>query len=389
MFTRVRPRRTLRLSVVASTALAGGALTLLGASLFGCGTDTSDVFQTGGSAGAGNSTNTGGSAGQGGAGGAGGGQGGTGAGTTGSENCLDGADNDDDGDVDCADDDCTAGFACVDEAPSGWSYAWTAEGDAAPGACANGSAPEALFTDPAGAAECSACTCGDVQGAACSMPGLQCYPNLTMCLGGGDNWSGAFQNGATCAKPTNLLGFAGALACRLNGAATVTSPGSCPPSVSELQNKEPFAGKITACAAKTSNGGCGAGSACAPKPAATESLCIRQEGEHACPDGFSQVVSYKSAADTRACSACTCEAGTTCAGGLYRFHDLDNCVAEGASTAPIALDSDTCRNVTGQLDSNSWSIEAVPATPSGNCTAKGGQPTGELTPEGAVTFCCK
>ncbi|MDC3953187.1 hypothetical protein KEG38_05000 [Polyangium jinanense] len=394
MFSRVRPRRTLRLSIVASTAMAGGALTLLGASLFGCGTDTSDVFQTGGgSAGAGNTTNAGpgGSGGQGGGGqgGGGGGQGGAGAGMSGSEDCLDGADNDGDGDVDCADADCTEGFTCVDEAPAGWSYTWTAEGDATPTSCEPGFQPEELFTDPAGAAECSACTCGDLQGAACSTPGLQCHTNSNNCFGGGESWSGAFQNGA-CAKPTNLLGFAISLSCRLNGTAMVTSPGSCPPSVSDFQNKEPFAGKITVCDAKTSNGGCGAGSACAPKPAAdTESLCLRQEGEHACPNGFTQVVSYKSATDTRACSACACESDTTCTGGQYVFYDLDMCVAEGASTARIAVDSNTCRNVSGQLDSNSWSVEQVPAMPSGSCTPTGGAPTGEVTPEGAVTFCCK
>ncbi|MDC0749180.1 hypothetical protein [Polyangium mundeleinium] len=386
----------MRLSVIASTALAGGALTLLGASLFGCGTDTSGVFQTGGSAGAGNNTNTGsggsagagGQAGGGGQGGNGGGQGGAGAGMTGSEDCLDGKDNDDDGDVDCEDDDCTAGFTCVDEAPSGWSYAWTAEGDTPPPSCGNGPAPEELFTDPAGAAACSACTCGDLQGAACSMPGLQCHPNSNSCFGGGESWTSAFQNGATCVKPTDLLGFAGLLSCRLNGSAMVTTPGICPPSASDFQNKEPFAGRILACAAKTSNGGCGAGAACAPKPAMdTESLCIRQEGDHACPDGFSQVVSYKSATDTRACSACSCAPPTTCTGGQYRFFDYDMCTEGGDN--PIAVDSNTCRNVGASLDSNTWSIQQVLATPSGVCTATGGQPIGELSPEGAVTFCCK
>lgn len=390
MVSRVRPRRTLRFSVVASAALTGGALTLLGASLFGCGSDTSGVFQTGGSAGAGNSTNTGsgGSAGAGGQGGAGGGQGGAGAGMSGSEDCLDGADNDGDGDVDCADADCTEGFTCVDEAPEGWSFAWITNGDAPPVACSGGPADE-LFTNLAGPAECSACTCGDLQGAACSMPGLQCHPNSNSCFGGGESWTGAFQ-GDACAKPTDLLGFAASLSCRLNGAAMVTSKGSCPPSVSDFPNKEPFGGRIILCDAKTSSGGCDAGARCAPKTTEPlESLCIRQDGEHACPGGFTQVVGYESATDTRACSACACEAATTCMGGQYVFYDLDNCAEQGASTPRIAVDSNTCRNVSGQLDSGSWSVKPVPATPSGGCTATGGAPTGELTPQGAVTFCCK
>ncbi|MRG96799.1 hypothetical protein [Polyangium spumosum] len=384
MSTRVRPRRTLRLSLGASAALWGGTFTLLGASLFACGTDTTGVFQTGGSAGAGNTPSAG-PGGSGGAGGQGGGQGGSGAGMTGGEDCLDGADNDGDGDADCADADCTEGFSCV-EAPEGWSLAWTTEGDAPPAGCGDAT-PEELHTDPAGAAACTACTCGDLQGAACSTPGLTCHPNSTGCFGGGDDWSGPFQN-ATCAKPTDLLNFAFTLSCRLSGEATLTAPGSCAPSVSDFPNQEPFGGHVLACDVKSSSGGCGAGAKCAPKPAAAESLCLRQEGEQACPDGFTQIVSYKSAADTRGCSACACESAATCAGGAYRFYDADSCML-GGNANPIDINNDTCRNVSTLLDASSWSIEAIPAMPSGSCTPTGGAPTGELTPEGAVTFCCK
>ena len=389
MPSRVRPRRTLRLSVLASATLAGGTLTLLGASLLGCGTDTAGVFQTSGSAGAGNTmvTGSGGTGAQGGGGGVGG-TGGAGAGMPGAEDCLDGADNDGDGDADCADADCTEGFTCVD-APEGWSLAWTTTEATAPASC-KGPPPEELFTDPAGAAECAACTCGDLEGAACGSPGLACYAGNGGCFGDADNWTGVFQNGA-CAKPTNLLDFTNQLSCRLSGAAAVTAPGSCPPSVSDFPNKEPFGGRVLACDAKVSAGGCGAGSACVAKPAAaTESLCLRQKGEQTCPDGFTQIVSYTSATDTRACSTCACESEVTCTGGRYVFHDPDMCMPPGAGhSQPINVDSNTCRNVSGQLDSGSWSAEAQPAMADGSCTPTGGAPTGELTLEGAITFCCQ
>ncbi len=395
----IRLRRTFGASLVTS-ALPFGALVLLGSSLLACGSDTTGVFQSGGSAGSGSTTTgpggnggSGGQAGagggQGGQGGSGGGQGGSGAGMTGVEECLDGKDNDGDGDADCADDDCTAGFTCVEEAPAGWSYAWTEEADGAPAEpCADGSTPEELFIGLAGPAECSACTCGDLQGAACSAPTLSCHPGSTNCGGTAEDWSGAFQNGA-CAKPTDLLGFTGSLSCRQGNPAAVTSPGSCAPSMSDFSNKELFAGRIYACGAKASGGGCGAGSTCAPKPAdPAESLCIRQDGDQACPAGWTEAVQgYKNATDMRGCSACACASAATCDGGLFRFYDFNMCMQGGDPTT--AVDNTTCRNVSALLDSITWSIQAIPPMVGGGCAATGGAPTGEVVPEGTVTFCCQ
>jgi len=390
-----RSRRTFEPSRTASAALLCG-VTLLGASMIGCGADSAtDVFQSGG-AGANTAVTTGSSSGQGGSGqggsgqggsGQGGsGQGGSGAGTVGSENCLDGIDNDGDGDTDCADTDCNDGYACVDEAPEGWTYSTTEPADGGePTPCADGSAPEELFTGKAGPAECSACSCGPLEGASCSMPTLECAPGSNSCNGGTD-WSGAFQNGA-CAKPSLGLNFS--LSCRQSSPAAVMEPGSCAPSASDFANKEPFAGRVRACSSKSNGGGCGAGSVCAPKPAsATQSLCIRQDGEQACPAGFTKAIQgYQNGTDTRACSACSCASAATCEGGVFRFYDFNGCSAGGDN--PIVVDDGTCRNLTSLLDSGSWSVEAVPVMVGGGCTAQGGEPTGEVQTEGAVTFCCQ
>jgi hypothetical protein len=222
------------------------------------------------------------------------------------------------------------------------------------------------------------------------MPKLTCFAGSGTCGGTAADWSGPFANGA-CQKPTNLLGNAFSLSCRLDGQATVTQTGSCQPSVSDFQNKETWGGKIAACAT-TAGGGCGQGSACVPKsPTPTQSLCIRKDGEEACPAGFAATtVGYKGGTDTRGCEPCSCESNATCTGGTYAFLDNDNCQPPGTGNSQnVNIDNATCRNVSNQLDFGSWSVQANPPMPGGSCAPSGGQPTGAVMPDGAVTFCCK
>jgi hypothetical protein len=385
-------------------------LALLGVALSGCGADTTGVFQseTGGSQGSTStgsaSTGTGGNGGggvggAGAAGGAGGSStsstGGMGGGSGGAEDCLDGKDNDGDGQVDCADSDCTAGYTCVDAAPQGWEgYFLVEQGDypIADPACATGTTPQVFYAEPAGPAECSACTCGDLQGAACSPPQLSCYSG-GQCGGNAIDWTQALADG-TCQKPTNLLpngGFTG-LSCKQTGQAQVKSAGSCAPSTSELTNKDPWKREIVACASPGAGKGCGGKSACVPKPVeAGQSVCIRRDGAEACPAGWTAAVQvFQNGTDSRACGACECAAQTSCAGGVYTFHDTNGCTPAGAgNTPPIDVNDGTCRNVGGQLDQGSWSAQATLPQPQGACTPKGGAPSGAMQPEGPVTFCCR
>lgn len=380
--------------------LSFATFALLGLALPACGADTGGVFQgeagsTSGTPTSSASTGTGGAGGQGGqAAGTGGqasGTGGQGGGQTGAENCLDGVDNDKDGDVDCADADCNAGFAC-EEAPSGWEFVFKEDlpADTQPplAPCADGSAAEELFIGPAGPAECAACTCGPIEGAACSFPKLTCSPGSTGCGGTGADWTAGAQS-AACAKPANLLGLNFQLSCRMAEAPGVAQEGTCAPSVSDFSNKGSFSGALRVCAT-SAGGGCGQGAACVPKaPEPNLSLCIRRDGEEACPAGFTATTAYKSADDSRGCSACTCAPKTTCEGASYRFFDPDNCTTGAGLDNPIDVNNTTCRNISPLLDSNSWSVQANAPKPGGSCDPAGGAPTGQVDAQGAVTFCCK
>lgn len=402
----------------ASLIVAGSSIISIGLVISACGADTDGVFQSstsgnsGGSpplTGASSSSGDGGasssSSGQGGNGSSSSGQGGasssgqggsagqtsssssssSGSGTT--EDCLDGLDNDQDGAIDCADDDCTVGFTCTDEAPTGWTSVTLDQGTGAPPAptpCIGGTIAESLFTGPAGPPECSACTCGDLAGTTCKAPGLNCYLGSSGCNFGQQDWTNNFQNG-NCAKPD--IGFNVLLSCRLSGTTSVDQTGSCPPSTSDFSNKDTWSGWVQACQIQTVGGGCASGTVCVAKPSGTQSLCIRQDGQQTCPAGWKTVDAYTDGTDDRTCAACSCTANPTCTGGTYQVFDSNNCDPNGGN--PITVDNNTCRNVSAQLDNNTWSVQKNPPTVGGSCTPQGGEPKGSVQPKGPVTFCCK
>jgi hypothetical protein len=387
----------------ASFAITGSSPVLLGLMLTACGVDTEGVFQStprttgassssgssgGGESGSSSSSGQGGassSSGQGGSVGQTSSSSSSGSGTT--EDCLDGLDNDLDGTIDCADTDCTTGFTCTDEPPTGWTSVALEQGMGAPPPpmpCDSGAMPESLFTGPAGPAECSACSCGALAGNTCNAPGLSCFVGSNNCGNGQQDWTNNFGNG-NCAKPD--IGLTGSLSCRLSSATAVGQTGGCPPSMSDFQNKDTWAGWAQACAIKTGSGGCAPGRVCAPIPKDTQSLCVRQDGQQQCPAGWKSVDAYVDGADDRSCSACSCMANPTCTGGTYQVLDFNNCDAGGSN--PITVNSNTCVNVSGQLDSFSWSVQKNPPVAGGACTAQGGEAQGSVQPKGPVTFCCK
>jgi len=410
-----------------SIALTGSVIILGAFMLPACGADTDGVFQStagantssssgnGGEAGAGQGGNGSSSSGQGGmsassSSGQGGGpsgsssssgQGGSAGQSTSSsssssssssgsgmpEDCLDGLDNDLDGDIDCADSDCTTGFTCTDEAPTGWTSVALEQGMGAapmPMPCPDGTIEESLFTGPAGPAECSACTCGALAGNTCNAPTIACFPGSNNCGSGQQDWTNNFANG-NCAKPD--IGFTGSLSCRLTSAATVGQSGACPPSMSDFGNKDTWAGWVQSCGIKTGNGGCGTGKVCTAKPLDTQSLCIRQDGQQMCPGGWNPVEAYLGGVDDRSCAACSCTSNASCTGGTYQVFDSNGCAAGGDN--PITIDNNTCRNVSALIDFGSWSIQRNPPMAGGSCTPQGGEPTGSVQPKGPVTFCCK
>ena len=114
--------------------------------------------------------------GQGGAGGAGGSTSTTGATL---EDCSNGADDDGDGQEDCADSECgDQGYTCITSAPVGWTgyfALYTAASGNLP-ECPNEFPSTIPYTGKSGLvafqAACNPCSCGAVEGEACDLPNV-------------------------------------------------------------------------------------------------------------------------------------------------------------------------------------------------------------------------
>jgi hypothetical protein len=296
------------------------------------------------------------------------------------EDCSNGVDDDGDGKVDCADDDCSA-RSCLGAAPDGWSgpAVLYVGSDKAP-ACIGAYPSEALrggVDVSASAAECSACSCS------------QAAPGCSTFLGFG---AGAQANcsDAACKAQIDSSCVELSSSC-LNGLATgyvqtELPPGaaSCMPSAQSAVVADPAFGQhVLACAAsELRRGGCGPGNLCAPAAPFTGPYCIVQPGDLACPAGpySDKRVYFTAIDDSRDCSACTC--GSDCSYTWKIFDDADTSCQTPLATKTSAGE---CVMVTPSSSKLRFGVEITGA---GTCTPSGGQPTGSAAASGPVTACC-
>ena len=368
----------------------------------------------------GGTSGTGGTAGTGAGGTAGTGTGGTGAGGTsggsgvggtggtvdpGPEDCLDGLDNDNDGAVDCEDTECQVqGYACAPPVPvlDGWSgYFRLDQQNASDPQPAKNPCPDPSVTaeryvrDPGGPAQCEACSCGPLGGAACKPPPIECAYGDSSCSGA--TARPEFESG--CANmPTGSMGGSHRVSCRLTGTSTVGNPGSCTPSAApDFTNKLLYNLVVDACPFYFgSTNGCTDGDVCA-EPGGGDydgALCVQKPGDIAeCPADFpTRLLVFKGATEGRSCSDCGCApdiASITCAGGSYKVWDDNGCNGCAICAAETYVDSTNCKDLTDWADNSRISIRAqTPPALGGACNPTGGTPVGAVLTDSPVTFCC-
>jgi hypothetical protein len=247
--------------------------------------------------------------------------------------------------------------------------------------CPDDSTPERYMSGPAGVAECAACTCANQTGGACGTAPLICSDTSTNCSNASD------MTGIAAGGCDNGDGSKTKLSCFI-GNIPVLAAGTCAPSVSDFANKDTWQNVNDVCRILGKDG-CGADQACVPGGTGDYSgfVCIEAPGELDCPPDWGvRTVAYKSATDDRACSACQCAPDpTVCVDAEYTFYDGPWC-----TLGDKKVGTSQCTDVSSLLDFGVWSAKQTrDPYATGTCTPSGGQATGSVTPQGAITFCCR
>ena len=228
----------------------------------------------------------------------------------------------------------------------------------------------------AAAAQCS-CECGPVTGAKCGSPMVNFYSNGN-CM---QSCSPASQVIASSCTTIDVNGCGGMHFTLTPGAAS----GSCAPvSTTTLPGLE-WRANVRLCGMPSPppTSGCEAGQLCAPQaglPFETV-YCVARTGQWACPSGYPALRTYyASYVDSRACSACTCEAptGIQCSAMVSTFGDPACNGATMQEAAPAAC--------SGAGLKAAMTMRTTAA--GGACGPSGGIASGTVAPSTPTTVCC-
>ena len=296
------------------------------------------------------------------------------------EDCGNAADDDGDGQLDCADADC-AGYRCVQPAPAGWMGPFALyDGDPATApACAP---PYSVLVLNAHAdlqresAICSTCSCSPPPDAAC-VPGSLTLYSAANCSGSSSTYAPT-GDGSVCQSG----GVASVGSIRASG---VNVTGTCTPVAPQTPTIAPptWGRAAVGCAAPPSpESGCGAEEVCMPPQSSPFSeMCIAHPGVVECTGSSyrSRRVYHAGVEDSRWCTPCGCSISGSCSGTLQGF--ADSACTNGALAGSFET---SCIN--GPATHFVWSVEPVQDA---ECTVSGGVALGCIRPTDPITVCCE
>ena len=305
---------------------------------------------------------------------------------------------------------------CVTAAPGGWTgYFALYDG---PGVNDPGCPPDFTqdsYTGDGGinapAIMCSQCTCATPTGQTCNIgpvgqaKGLFISNNTCAAIGmmaSCGYFRDVVANGtcfvqlplpagsAICSDPVNGQCLGGVEPCNVGvrvDPATATG-GTCAASM-QSPTKPPATWTTFghACGYQGVTTGCNVGQVCLPGTNAPyqPGVCISKPGDNMCPQTFpNKHVYYDMMVDTRDCTACKCGpvTGATCTATVDLYSDA------ACNTKIASIPAGTCGDLSGNP-----AVSGRKATPqfTGSCAADatGGQPTGSVTGQNAVTYCCR
>jgi hypothetical protein len=297
------------------------------------------------------------------------------------EDCTNGADDDDDGTIDCGDADC-GDYQCI-AVPEGWLGPVVLQlvGDGAPLSDCPPQASEIVAEGHVGLLDayhsCSPCACDGTE-VGCSAVTVQAMGyygsgscptscgSVTFSDGECKPWTPSLTD--TCASgihaPTQNVAPLGG-SCAVSGGEAMLQPAG-------------WQSSARACAPPSTAGGCTPGAACHPKtaPEGYSPTCVMKSGDQVCPAGYpNRQVLNGEVTDTRGCEACSCEAPvcTVYFGGF----DGDGCTG----TEHLYAWSPACQWIPQK--------KSLRYNPFADCVPSGGQIKGSVEAQGPVTFCCQ
>lgn len=288
------------------------------------------------------------------------------------EDCTNGVDDDNNGQVDCADSACAmTGYQCVGAVPLGWNgpVAFSLGGAPGPDCGANWAALSMLGGDVVVApqAQCS-CSCGNAA--------VGCQTSISLYTDDECMIPGA---GFVLSSACTSFGVNNAMSAKvfLN-----KTDGPCPPvTAPPVLPPASFAKQGFVCTGAATGGGCAVGicAPAAPSPFPAP-LCVYQDGDVACPSADYKIKTlvYKDFAEGRSCSACTCGQpfNTACPGSVPIA--TDNACTAVFQNAGVGL----CYGG-GPFNS---AVSNFMGT--GTCSPQGGTPQGAVMPQTPITVCC-
>jgi hypothetical protein len=299
------------------------------------------------------------------------------------ENCTNGQDDNGDQLVDCEDPICGA-HQCY-EAPGNpwWGPVALYVGGGVVTTCTPGwpdATPGGVGTVDAPDATCSACSCGNVTGASCGVPGVSFWASN----GCGSSLGTVTPPAADVCQPVSVGVDASSM-----GADVPVQPGTCPASGGAATIPEAsYEQEALLCEGAEEGAGCADPTSVCVRPPVYpfhQSICIVRNANHTCPSGpyTERTVVYQTLLDTRDCTVCSCSVptGVSCTGTTTLFSD-GSC---SSSTATVPHDGSSCVShpTTGSMR---FTIDSGPS--GGSCTTGGGAPTGSATGTDPLTVCC-
>lgn len=289
---------------------------------------------------------------------------------TGDERCFNGADDDCDHRIDCADPECAIAATCE---PTGETQGVLIE---ASEDCPEGYQEEVVeLHQGLDAPECSGCTCTPTT-TECSGE-LYFYEDSVACAADMSPYSGGVLVDAVtaeCPASPHMEGFTSGY--RVGAISPVAGTGTCSPDGSPTLGTPSWLTSMKYCIAEAVGDGCEVGYACVPQ-ATSGTACT--ESDSACVGDQIESTWYEDYDDSRICGACTCDGSGDCSNVGVRLGSDWSCEVDSPSTPAGEK----------RCDITPYSPPAVlGGTPTEPVCQPSAETTGALAPIGTHTLCC-